>query len=89
MPKYPPNWNTIATDLKNKSGWVCAWCGKPHDHHPGNILTVHHLKGDTLNPDAPMVVLCQVCHLRDHGNGGFNSRRLELLGQLNFFDPSP
>lgn len=64
MNDYPPNWNDIALDIKNKAGWRCEHCHHKHDPETGHTLTVHHLDGDKANcDDANLVALCQKCHL--------------------------
>lgn len=66
--KYPHNWDQIATDKKNKSGWCCDKCGTLHmgDGSMRTCLTVHHLDHDPSNnhPDN-LVSLCAPCHLRE------------------------
>lgn len=29
LSKYPPNWKTIATQIKNDAGWTCEQCDRP------------------------------------------------------------
>lgn len=70
---YPENWQEMARAAKERANWRCEWCGiaqgtevigargKPYKI----FLTVHHPNGDTHNPDAVIVALCQPCHLRD------------------------
>ncbi len=72
-PQYPPNWKAMALECKRRANFCCEWCGiaqgtermsakgKPYKV----VLTVHHPHGDTLNPDALIIALCQICHLRD------------------------
>jgi len=70
---YPPNWEAMALAAKEKANWCCEWCGVAHGTErtslKGNpykvFLTVHHPDGDTENPNARIVALCQTCHLRD------------------------
>lgn len=71
--KYPPNWKEMARGCKERAGWCCEWCGSAHGMERIGargkpykvILTVHHPDGDTENPDARIIALCQACHLRD------------------------
>jgi hypothetical protein len=70
---YPPNWKEMSLQCKQRARFCCEWCGiaqgtertsrqgKPYKV----VLTVHHPHGNTLDPDALIVALCQVCHLRD------------------------
>jgi 5-methylcytosine-specific restriction endonuclease McrA len=62
---YPPNWNEIATAVKDAAGWCCEHCHAKHDPTTGYTLTVHHLNGikSDCSP-ANLVALCQRCHLR-------------------------
>lgn len=70
---YPENWAPMASAAKEKAGWKCEWCGIAQGTEciglkgrPYKImLTVHHPNGDTENPDALLVALCQTCHLKD------------------------
>ncbi len=61
---YPPNWDDIASAVKEAAGWKCVRCGHPHDPPRGYSLTVHHL---TMNPSQcewwNLPALCQRCHL--------------------------
>lgn len=63
MGEYPPNWDEIATRIKDLAGWKCERCDMPHGPCPC-ILTVHHLDGDKSNcEDWNLAALCQRCHL--------------------------
>jgi 5-methylcytosine-specific restriction endonuclease McrA len=63
--EYPPNWDEIAQEVKERAEWVCEHCGHPHDSEHGYCLTVHHLDGDKSNCTYEnLVALCQKCHLR-------------------------
>ena len=70
---YPPNWKEIAKACKDAANWQCEWCQVKHGDIRTNIkgklypviLTVHHPDGDTDNPNAQLIALCQACHLRD------------------------
>lgn len=65
MNDYPPNWDEIATGIKDLAGWECENCGHPHEVETGYMLTVHHLDGDKANcVYENLVALCQRCHLR-------------------------
>lgn len=62
---YPPNWDQIATAVKDEAGWRCVRCGAPHINQNGERLTVHHLD---LNPANcawwNLPALCCRCHLQ-------------------------
>ena len=61
---YPKDWKRIATEVKDKAGWLCIRCGHPHDPDAGYCLTVHHLSNDKSNCDWwNLLALCQRCHL--------------------------
>lgn len=61
---YPPNWDEIATTIKNQAGWRCEHCAHPHDIAAGYMLTVHHLDMNPANcAYENLVALCQRCHL--------------------------
>ena len=99
---YPENWAELARAAKERAGWKCEWCGiaqgtecmslkgKPYKI----MLTVHHPNGDTSNPDALLVALCQTCHLRDdaamhaqHAQETLQRKRYDAAleaGQLSF-----
>lgn len=62
--EYPPDWKEIAKAVKDKAGWRCVRCGRPHDPASGHTLTCHHLDMDPGNCrwwNIP--ALCQKCHL--------------------------
>lgn len=66
--EYPDNWAEIATEIKERAGWVCVRCGHPHDPRTGHCLTVHHLDLNRSNCrwwNIP--ALCQRCHLSIQG----------------------
>jgi 5-methylcytosine-specific restriction endonuclease McrA len=61
---YPDDWEKIAREIKNRSGWMCEHCGVGHNPAGGYCLTVHHLDGDKSNcAYENLVALCQRCHL--------------------------
>lgn len=64
---YPENWQELARAAKEKADWKCGIAqGTECIGLKGKImLTVHHPNGDTENPDAVLVALCQTCPLKD------------------------
>jgi len=77
MSEYPENWPEIAQDIKDRAGWRCEHCRRPHDPQTGYTLTVHHLDGDKANcAYSNLVALCQRCHLRIQAS--------YMPGQLSF-----
>lgn len=102
--RYPSNWRTIASAYKERVGWRCEQCAVTHgtkrlsvQGRPYRVvITVAHLdRYDTLNPDARLVALCQVCHLaydrednlvrRRANRWQHRVRRLRRQGQLVLF----
>lgn len=68
--KYPEDWKSIATNLKESVGWICEACGK-QCRRPGeaftthkNTLTVAHIN-HTESDCRPsnLIALCAPCHL--------------------------
>lgn len=69
---YPPDWDAIATDIKDACDWTCQQCGR-QCRRPGEpfdtqarTLTVAHLEPEDHDPSAPVVfvaALCPACHL--------------------------
>lgn len=71
--KYPWDWNYIATELKQKHGWKCEWCGAQHSPNDGFTLTIHHLDRDKANcAEWNLACLCQRCHLAIQNRVDFN-----------------
>lgn len=82
--RYPENWNEITQEHKERAGWKCERCGveqgtgrigiKKGRHYKVRLATAH-LDHDPENPDARLVVLCEVCHLRhDRHLHGYNAK---------------
>lgn len=84
--EYPPNWNEIATAVKEEAGWCCVRCGHPHDIEAGYMLTVHHLTLEKNNCAWwNLVALCQRCHLRIQGK--VIMERVWFLPHSDWFRP--
>lgn len=82
---YPPDWELIAANIKQKANWKCSRCHKEHSKERGAILTVHHIDGDpTNNEPSNLIALCQVCHLKEQAKlKPYLQKALqEKLGQL-------
>jgi 5-methylcytosine-specific restriction endonuclease McrA len=70
--KYPPNWNEIATAVKESAGWKCDLCGKQCrigrlgklETHKLTLTVAHinHVESD-CRPEN-LAALCAPCHLR-------------------------
>lgn len=69
--KYPPDWNEIASRIKEATDWKCQVCGK-QCYIPGSkvidtrmVLTVAHINHVEMDcRDENLVAACSVCHLR-------------------------
>ena len=95
---YPPNWTTIAFNIKEARNWQCEDCGITQGENLHNNITVHHHDHNTFNNDpSNLIVCCQICHLareRKHRSILKQERFLNALqasGQLIFpgLDPYP
>lgn len=71
--RYPTDWNTIATEVKESADWQCQQCGKqcrrpgdPFDTHRRTLTTAHVWPDDhdTMAPVVCVAALCAPCHLR-------------------------
>lgn len=87
-PRYPPDWTSIATAIKDAAGWTCQQCGKqcripgePLDTHR-NTLTVAHLDHTPENC-APenLRALCAPCHLRYDATHHADTRKATMARQ--------
>ena len=76
---YPKNWNQIATQIKQQSGYCCQRCGiqclppgRSYRHLPRKVRSkytaqVHHRDRQPTNNNADnLVALCTGCHLYYH-----------------------
>ncbi len=61
---YPPDWNRIAEEIKEKRGYTCEKCGfKPSNEKEKKFIHVHHINGDRNdNREENLRVLCIKCH---------------------------
>lgn len=86
---YSKNWNEISLRIKEKQGWKCAWCGKPHgglsERGTKIVLTTSHLDHNKKNnEDENLRALCQACHLSydlEHHIENTRKTRLEKSGK--------
>ena len=64
--KYPDDWDEITLRVKQKAGWKCRICGRPHRKDiPDQVLTTHHRDGNPANcEESNLVAACARCHLR-------------------------
>ncbi|TYQ29443.1 HNH endonuclease [Pseudanabaena sp. UWO311] len=76
---YPPDWNAIAFEVKQKAHWICQKCEKQclrpdevaeaHKDWAIHTLTVHHIDHVPMNCDRKnLIALCSVCHRRQHAH---------------------
>ena len=62
--EYPKNWPEITRRCKERAGWKCERCGRPHEKGKGRGLNAHHLDWNRSNcADWNLVCLCAKCHL--------------------------
>lgn len=69
--RYPPDWERIAREVKDATGWRCEVCGRqcrrpgePFDTHR-RTLTVAHLNHDPADCCREnLMAMCAPCHLR-------------------------
>ena len=68
--KYPPNWDEIATAVKDACGWKCEGCrkqcrrpGEKFDTHKRTLTVAHinHVESD-CRPEN-LAGLCAPCHV--------------------------
>ena len=70
---YPPSWEQLAHEAKERAGWMCEVCMVPHGaivHSPqtGNPYVIYlqaaHVNHDHDNPFPKLKALCPSCHAR-------------------------
>lgn len=79
---YPDNWEKIAMQKKDSTGWVCEKCGKqcrkpgePFDTHR-RTLTVAHLDHNPANcTPSNLCAMCAPCHLKYDANHHAETRK--------------
>lgn len=80
--KYPRDWEKIAAEKKESTGWKCEKCGK-QCRRPGeafdthrNTLTVAHLNHNPadIRPEN-LCAMCAPCHLRYDAKHHAETRR--------------
>lgn len=83
---YPPNWDELAWECKERAGWQCEHCGVPHRTpaisragEPYIIyLAAAHLDHDPWNFFPRLACLCPSCHGRYDWSWWERQRWLEL-----------
>jgi hypothetical protein len=70
---YPPTWEQLAYEAKERAGWMCEVCMVPHgaivrSPRTGNPYVVYlqaaHLNHDHGNSCPELKAVCPVCHAR-------------------------
>ena len=83
---YPPNWDQLAWECKERAGWICEHCGIAHGtpaiSRAGEPYIVYlaaaHLDHDPWNPFPRLACLCPACHGRYDWSELEKRRWLEL-----------
>ena len=84
---YPPTWEQLAWECKERAGWVCEHCGAVHgsqavSRRTGVVYTVYlaaaHLDHDPWNFFPRLAALCPSCHGRYDWSWHERWRWLEL-----------
>lgn len=96
--KYPDNWNDIAFEIKEQSGWKCEQCrsqcrfpGETFDTHRRTLTVAHvnHVEMD-CRPEN-LVALCPRCHLAYDQTRKVMQRlarkRIKSVAQSALFNP--
>jgi len=71
--KYAANWQKRRREYLIGIHYTCEHCGvrrdqvvvNRHGKMDGAGIQVHHPNGDTENPDAILIALCESCHQKD------------------------
>ena len=70
---YPPTWEQLAYEAKERAGWMCEVCMVPHgaivrSPRTGNPYVIYpqaaHVNHDHDNPYPELKAVCPVCHAR-------------------------
>jgi 5-methylcytosine-specific restriction endonuclease McrA len=81
--RYPDDWHSIATHVKEAAGWCCEACGAPHGASPHVLTTDHVVDHDPANvSDDNLAALCQRCHLRRQGMRPAPATKAEAIDRL-------
>lgn len=70
--KYPPNWEQLARQCKERAAWRCEHCGAEQysiaisKHNTPYMIYLHaaHKYHDKENPTPDLIALCVACHAR-------------------------
>jgi len=80
--RYPPNWNDIAKQVKDRDEWTCQHCGAKHDDIVPASVPANQLALPGLNPAPARTkrIIVTVAHLdRDETNWNVSLDRLLTL----------
>jgi hypothetical protein len=70
---YPPTWQQLAQEAKERAGWMCEMCMVPHgaivrSPRTGNPYVIYlqaaHVNHDHDNPYPELKAVCPICHAR-------------------------
>jgi hypothetical protein len=84
---YPPTWDQLALECKERAGWCCEHCGVAHrsqavSRRTGVVYIVYlaaaHLDHDPWNFFPRLAALCPTCHGRYDWSWRERQRWLEL-----------
>ena len=59
--KYPPNWNLLSFQCRDRAGWKCDECSI-NLKNQSKFLHAHHLRGTQYNRPEDLRALCIGCH---------------------------
>ena len=68
---YPPNWNEISRNMKEKYHYTCQECHKDFSYSQikSQLIEVHHKNGLKFDcRESNLEVLCQSCHQNKHNH---------------------
>lgn len=70
---YPPTWEQLATECKERANWQCEHCGakqysiaisKKQTPYFVYLHAAHRYQDDQHNPNPQLICLCVSCHAR-------------------------
>ncbi len=85
---YPPNWEQLAYEAKERARWMCEVCLVPHgaivrSPRTGNPYVIYlqaaHLDHDHDNPRPRLISVCARCHQRYYRRNRVYTSSVPLL----------
>lgn len=61
---YPPGWNLLSLQCRERAGWKCQKCCLNLKDQP-KFLHAHHLRGTQYNQPEDLIALCIGCHAKE------------------------